>query len=110
MSAFRLNDIAFSSRQRLAALTVLLALATSVAVHHLSVEDMGMHDMATHSAVVVCLGVMPAVGVVIAAAPGLRRPRLRPLRTRFAFPSQHALPAPPPRARSSPVETVVLRL
>lgn len=109
MSAFRLNDIAFSSRQRLAALTLLLALATSVAVHHLSVEDMGMHDMATHSAVVVCLGVMPAVGVV-AAALGLRRPRLRPLRTRFAFPSQHALPPPPPRARSSPVETVVLRL
>lgn len=109
MSAIALNNIARSSRQRLAAVALMLVLATTVAVHHLSVDDMGMHAMATHSAMVVCLGVLPIVGAAFAVVLGVVTSRPRAPRARYTFPAAHTLPPPPPRARSSPVFTVVLR-
>lgn len=108
MSAAALNRLFRRRRRRLAVTAVVFCLGVIVAVHHLSPDDMAMPDMATHSAMVACLGVIPLVALAIATALPHRVPKLR--RTRLPLPPQQASMPPAPRARSSPVTTVVLRL
>lgn len=107
ISANALNGLFRGRRRHLAVVVVMVCLGATVAVHHFSPGDMGMADMAAHSAMVVCLGVVPLVALTIATLP-LRLPRLRRVRLRIA--PQRVVMAPAPRARSSPVATVVLRL
>lgn len=108
MSLVALNQMLRRRRRHLLALAAVFAIAGAVAVHHMSMDDMhmGMDD----AAMVVCLAVLPAVAITAAARlvgpPAGTAPRLAPAAA-WAGP---LLAAPPvPRARSSPVGTVVLR-
>lgn len=108
MSAVALNRLFRGRRRHLAVMAVIACLGATVAVHHLSPDDMGMAGMAAHSTMVVCLGVIPLVALAIATGLPLRLPRL--LVGRLRIPRHSVVMAPAPRARSSPVATVVLRL
>ncbi len=81
----------------------MFCLGGAVAVHHVSIDDMAMGG-----AMVACLAVLPVVAV---AAVSVLRSRLPHLRRQLPPASaQRAIVPPAPRARSSPVATVVLRL
>jgi len=108
MSADALNRLFRGRRRHLAVVAVMVCLGATVAVHHFSPGDMGMADTAAHNTMVVCLGVILLVALAIATGLPLRLPRLRRVRLRVA--AQRVVMAPTPRARSSPVATVVLRL
>lgn len=108
MSVDALNRLFRGRRRHLAVMAVMVCLGATVAVHHVSPGDMGMGDVAMHSAMVICLGVIPMVALAIATGLPHRIPQLR--MGRLELPLQQAFMPPAPRARSSPVATVVLRL
>jgi hypothetical protein len=106
MRASTLNRLLRRRRRHLVALAVVFALSGAVAVHHMATHEGGMSDM---GAMVVCLAVLPAVATAAVAIVGglLPRPRFALF---LAWAPDRLLVAPPlPRARSSPVATVVLR-
>lgn len=107
MSLVALNRMLRRSRRHLVAFAAICTIAGAVAVHHLSMD--GMHPGMGDAAMVVCLAVLPALAATalqLAAPSTWRAPRLS-RRVAWAGP---LLAAPPvPRARSSPVSTVVLR-
>jgi hypothetical protein len=104
MSVSALSRLLRRRRHHLAVLAVVLAVGGTVAVHHAALADMGMGG-----AMVVCLAVLPAVAV--AAAHVVRALLRRPLSVSLLpWPPHRGEVSPPhPRARSSPVATVVLR-
>ena len=103
ISAEALNRLLRGRRRHLAGLAVMLCLGGAVAVHHISIDDMAMDG-----AMVACLAVLPVVGVAAVSVLRRRLPGLRRLLPPAS--AQRAIVPPVPRARSSPVATVVLRL
>lgn len=87
-------------------LAVLLALSGVVALHHAAMSDVGVGDLGM-CAMVVCLAVLPAAQA--AAAPGGLPPLPSHVLSLPAAPGRLLAAPPLPRARSSPVATVVLR-
>lgn len=90
----------------------MVGLAGAVVAHHMPMDHMDMSDMALSGVMVVCMAVLPVValaaGAAGAAVAGLPPRSLLNLLVSWA--PARLLPAPPqPRARSSPVATVVLR-
>lgn len=103
MSSIAINTMIRRRRRHLTALAVVLALAGAVAAHHLPIGHIAMSG-----AMVVCVAVLPAIAAAARAASSLlARPTLL-LSCRWAPMTRSAPPVP--RARSSPVATVVLRL
>ena len=83
----------------------MLALGGAVVAHHLPAEHLGIGG-----AMVLCLAVLPAIAVAVARIVGGLLPRLRAVLV-VPWPPSRLLANPPlPRARASPVATVVLRL
>lgn len=104
MSASAFNRLLRRRRRHLAALAVVLALSAAVAAHHMPVDHMGMGG-----AMVLCLAVLPALALTVARVVAALLPRARPLLPIAYAPCRSLAAAPLPRARSSPVATVVLR-
>ena len=105
MTAIALNRALRGSRRRIACLAAVLCLGGVVVVHHTPMDHMGMGK-----AMVMCLALLPAVALAVAGVlcGGWTRPRVR---IAVQWPRVVQLAAPPlPRARSSPVRSMVLRL
>jgi hypothetical protein len=103
MSISALDRLLRRRRHHLAVLAVILVAGAAIAVHHTPMVEMGMGG-----AMVVCLAVLPALAVAAVRATAALMPRACVL----AFvspPYVGGLEPPQPRARSSPVSTVVLR-
>lgn len=108
MSARTLNRLLRRRRRHVAAVAVVLGLVGVVTVHHIPMPDEGMGAMGM-GAMVVCLGVLPAIAAALSVVGGLLPPP--GLVAVLPWASNRILASPPhPRARSSPVGTVVLRL
>jgi hypothetical protein len=104
MSAGAINRLLRRRRGHLAAFAVTLALGGAVAAHHMPFEHTGMGG-----AMVLCLAVLPVLALAASRAVEALLPRARrPLAMVYA-PCRLRATAPLPRARSSPVATVVLR-
>ncbi len=108
MSATTLNRLLRRRRQHLAVLVVLVWLAGAVVAHHTATGQMDIGTMAMGGVMVVCLAVLPAVAAAATAAGAALLPRA-PLFFLAWLPARLVPAAPLPRARSSPVATVVLR-
>ncbi|MGI8749154.1 MAG: hypothetical protein ACR2J6_01130 [Thermoleophilaceae bacterium] len=103
MAPCALNRLLRSRRRQLIVIAATLCLSGAVAVHHVSTD----HGMGMAGAAVVCLAVIPVLAVAMATSALPVLPRLR----RFSGAPPEPLPAPhEPRARPSPLDTVVLRL
>lgn len=97
------------SRHQLAAVMVVLALGSIIAVHHSGVAmgsmHQGMNDGGTAAVMAVCAGVLLAVGAAVVAVAvgsvGLGRWRLAS--DRFPTGMQKLVGLPEPRARAGPV-------
>ncbi|MEJ7797530.1 MAG: hypothetical protein WKF42_03450 [Solirubrobacteraceae bacterium] len=100
-----INRLLRRRRRHLAAFAVVLALAGAVAVHHTPFDHMGMG-----AAMALCLAVLPAVAVAVARVLGALFSGPRSWLALAWAPSRLLVAPPLPRARSSPVATVVLRL
>jgi len=107
INATSINRVVRRRRCHLAAVMAMLALGGAVVAHHLPAEHLGIGG-----AMVLCLAVLPAIAVAVAVARivGGLLPRLRAVLV-VPWPPSRLLANPPlPRARASPVATVVLRL
>lgn len=104
MRATAINRLLRRNRRQLAAVAVVLALGGAVVAHHLPMHDMGMGG-----AIVICLAVLPAVAAGAARMLGVLLPRPWRILVGSWAPSRLLAAPPLPRARSSPVATVVLR-
>jgi hypothetical protein len=103
VSASAINRLLRRRRRRLAAFAVVLALGAAVAAHHMPVEHIGL------GAMVICLAVLPVLAPAVAHVVEALLPRVRQLRPIAYAPCRLLAATPLPRARSSPVATVVLR-
>jgi len=102
MSASAIDSLLRRRRCRVAAFAVVMALGAAVATHHMPVDNIG-----ADAAMVICLAVLPALALAVAHVVHLA-PRTELLL--IACEPCRLLAAPPlPRARSSPVATVILR-
>jgi len=103
MSQIAINRGLRASRRQLGVLAVMLALAGALIAHHSSIEHAGTGVM------VMCLAVLPmlAVGGVARVVERMLRPV--PRVWIMAWAAISPLAPPRPRARSSPVRTVVMR-
>lgn len=104
MSACVINRLLKRRRRHLAALAVVLALGAAVAAHHMPFEHVGMGG-----AMVLCLAVLPVAAFAVMRVVEALLPRARHLLLMVHAPCRLVAAAPLPRARSSPVATVVMR-
>ncbi len=106
MTPATLNRVLRRRRRRFASLVIVAALAAAVSAHHLPSGEHGHMDVA--EVVAACMAVLPFAAAALAVGGGL------PTGRRFALtlpwvPYRAQTISPAPRARSSPVATVVLR-
>jgi hypothetical protein len=103
VSASAINRLLRRRRRNLAVVAAVLALGAAVAAHHMPIDHIGM------GAMVLCLAVLPALALTVARAVEAFVPRARRLLAMTRAPCRSLVGEPLPRARSSPVATVVLR-